>query len=152
MTRVRRTSGTKCWESVKLGKGMEATPPPPYLGSMHWTELTCVTNRKCRNDGVWLPRLGHKKTLRFPSCSLRSHTLRKVKCHVMRTSKQPYGQVHMRPPAKSQHVTEPAPIKTSADCSPRWHLDCTPLGETESGPLRKDVPEFLIHKNDYMRQ
>ena len=90
------------WHTWRGPRSYSLIPCP-----LHWKQLTCVTKRKCRNDGVWLPKLGHKKTLGFPPRSLGSHTLRKAKCHVMRTSKQPCDQVHVKPSANNQHITKP---------------------------------------------
>lgn len=56
----------------------------------------CNKTGNCRNGNVSLPRLGRKKALLLPPCSLLDHfPLGKVSCHVMQTLKEPYGDVHV---------------------------------------------------------
>lgn len=110
--RVRKTSRSMCRDGDAHGED-QRSPSIPY--PMHSLELTCATNRKCRNNGVWLPGLGHSQ--QGFCLALWDHIH-----HVMRTSKQPSGQIYLRPPSNNQHLTEPPGkwvFKASQDdCNP----------------------------------
>ena len=58
--------------------------------------VTCFEWReKSKSDGVQLWRLDLKRHCGFLLCSLRSLTLGKASCHIMRTLKQPNGESHV---------------------------------------------------------
>lgn len=112
----------------------------------------------CRNDGVWLLRLGHKRYCTFYFALL---DLGKARCHVVRTLKQHHREAHivgnwdLQPTTRTNlpgiwvHHLESRSfnlIKLSDNCGFSWHLDTNLMREIIPDPPSYTIFRFLTYR------